>query len=287
MKVEFKISFFTFCAWIFYSVILEFNVNAQTLGFGLNNTDPIHIEASEGIEWHKNKKLYIARGDAKARQGRVTVFADELLAHYRSTETGSEEIYKINANGNVSIESDTDKATSDKAIYDVLEGALIMTGKRIRFTTPLDTIVARKSLEYYEKENLAIARGDAIAIRDDKRLRADILKAHFIANQGDNNSTKIDLIKATGNVHLSTATDIVTAENAVYKVNEGLVSMNGSVKISRGQTQLNGDRAEVNLNTGVSRLLTMVKGQKKSNERVRGIFMPSILNKDNDLRRNK
>ena len=63
--------------------------------------------------------------------------------------------------------------------------------------------------------------------------------------------------------------------------------MNGSVKITRGQTQLNGDRAEVNLNTGVSRLLTMVKGQKKSNERVRGIFMPSILNKDNDLRRNK
>ena len=65
MKAEFKISFFTFCAWVFYSANLESSVNAQTLGFGLNNADPIHIEASDGIEWHKNKKLYIARGDAK------------------------------------------------------------------------------------------------------------------------------------------------------------------------------------------------------------------------------
>jgi lipopolysaccharide export system protein LptA len=287
MKAEFKISFFTFCAWVFYSANLESSVNAQTLGFGLNNADPIHIEASDGIEWHKNKKLYIARGDAKARQGRVTVIADELLAYYRSTKTGSEEIYKINANGNVSIESDTDKATSDKAIYDVVEGTLIMTGEQIRFTTPLDTIIARESLEYYEKKNLAIAQGDAIAIRADKRLRADTLKAHFITNQDDDNSTKIDRINAIGNVHLSTATDIVTAEYADYKVNAGLVSMSGSVKITRGQTQLNGDRAEVNLNTGVSRLLTNVKGQKKSGARVRGIFMPSVLNKDNDLRRNK
>lgn len=248
--------------------------HAQSLGFGRGNSDPIHIEADDGIEWQRTKQVYVARGNARASQGGVTVEADVLIAHYRSTDSGADEIYRIDADGNVRILSDSEEATADKAVYDVVKGILILTGKRIRLVTAQDTIIARDSLEYYEDKQLAVARGDALAIREDRRIRADTLLAHFIAKKGTKRSSKIDRIEAIGNVHISTATDIVTADRGDYQVNAGLATVTGNVKITRGETQLNGNRAEVNLNTGQSRLLTDA-GSRKSGGRVRAIFKPA------------
>ena len=249
--------------------------HAQSLGFGRNNSDPIHIEANDGIEWQRSNQVYIARGDARASQGGVTVEADELVAHYRSTEAGTDEIYRIDANGNVRILSENEVATSDKAVYDVVKGVLTMTGKQIRLVTPQDTITARDSLEYFEDRQLAVARGDALAIREDRRVRADTLLAHFTSQEGKKRSSKMDRIEAIGNVHLSTATDIVTANRGDYQLNAGLATVTGDVRITRGETQLNGNRAEVNLNTGQSRLLTDPAGTQKSGGRVRAIFKPA------------
>ena len=48
--------------------------------------------------------------------------------------------------------------------------------------------------------------------------------------------------------------------------------MSGNVRITRGQNQLNGDFAEVNLSTGISRLLTST--DSAGDKRVRGLFVP-------------
>src|SRR5262249_58577797 len=52
------------------------------LGGGQSNS-PIEIEAEAGIEWRRNEKQYIARGNATAKRGDLTVHADTLTAHYR------------------------------------------------------------------------------------------------------------------------------------------------------------------------------------------------------------
>jgi lipopolysaccharide export system protein LptA len=270
------------CVTALAALMITTASQAQSLGFGRGNSDPIHIEANDGIEWQRTEQVYIARGDARASQGGVTVEADELIAHYRSTESGSDEIYKIDANGNVRIVSESEVATGDKAEYDVIKGVLIITGKQVRLVTPLDTITARDSLEYYEDKQLAIARGDALAIRADRRVRADTLTAHFLAKKGNKRSSKMERIEADGNVHLSTATDIVTAERGDYQLNAGLATVSGGVRITRGETQLNGDRAEVNLNTGQSRLLTKSAGARNPSQRVRGIFLPSARPESGD-----
>ena len=49
-----------------------------------------------------------------------------------------------------------------------------------------------------------------------------------------------------------------------------LATLTGDVRLTRGSTQLNGDRAEVNMDTGVSRLFTTKDGQR----RVRGVITP-------------
>ncbi len=249
--------------------------NAQSLGFGRDNSDPIQIEANDGIEWQRTNQLYIARGDARAIQGGVTVEADELIAYYRSTDTGSDEIFRIDANGNVRILSENEVASSDNAVYDVIKGVLVMTGEQVRLVTPQDTITARDSLEYHEDKQLAVARGNASAVREDRRVRADILVAHFNSDEGNARSSDMERIEAIGNVHLSTETDIVTAKRGDYNLDTGLATVTGDVRITRGKTQLNGDQAEVDLNTGKSRLLTKAPGSRQPGERVRAIFIPT------------
>ena len=44
---------------------------------------PIEITARDGIEWRQAEQKVIARGDAKAMRGTVTVTADTLTAWYR------------------------------------------------------------------------------------------------------------------------------------------------------------------------------------------------------------
>lgn len=239
---------------------------AQSLGFSRGGDGPIEIEADDGIEWQRANQLYVARGNARASQGSVTVEGDELVAYYRPNAAGENEIYRIDANGNVRIVSENEVAQSDKAVYDINGGVLVLTGERVRLDTAQDTILARDSLEYYEQQQFAVARGDALAIRGDRRVRADVLTAHF--GEGGRQAD-MDRIEAVGNVLVSTPTDIVRGSQGNYDPGRGLATLTGDVKITRGDTQLNGQRAEVNFETGESRLLSSQPG-----ERVRGLFLP-------------
>ncbi len=241
---------------------------ARAQGIGLPNQSggkPIEIHADQGIEWHSKNKAYIARGNAKAVQGDVSVLADMLTAYYKDGQGGTTSIWRVDADRNVRIVTPTQRAFGDKGVYNVETGILVLTGG-VRLDTDTDRITARDSLEYWEKRNLAIARGNAVAIRGENRLRADVLKAHFIKNkQGESTVNRVD---AFDNVVITTPSEIVRAARGVYNVETGVATLTGSVKVTRGNNQLNGEYAEVNLNSGVSKLFGRGAGG------VRGIFTP-------------
>lgn len=233
-------------------------VNAQGIGLPNQGTgQPIQIHAERGIEWRQNEKAYIARGNARAAQGDVTVHAEVLTAYYREAKDGSTTIWRIDADENVRIVTPTQRAFGDKGVYEVDSGILVLTG-RVRMDTETDRITARDSLEYWEKRNLAVARGNAIAWRGENRLRADILTAHFL--EGTDGQTRVRQVDAYNNVVITTPEDIVRSERGVYDVETGIATLSGSVKITRGENQLNGAYAEVDLNTGISRLFGTGQG---------------------------
>ncbi len=238
---------------------------AQGIGLPTQQRDvPIEIDADDGIEWRQDTQAYIARGNARARQGDVAVHADKLTAYYRKDKDGKTDIYRFDAEGKVRITSPHQTAFGDKGIYDVVKGVMLLTGAP-RLVTENELITATDSLEFWEKKSLAIARGDATAVRGDKRLRADVLTAYFAP--GKDGKTALSRIEAFGNVLISSPDEIVRAERGVYNVRTGIVRLRGSVKITRGNDQLNGDAAEVNFVTGVSRLLGgggRVKGSFRS-----------------------
>jgi lipopolysaccharide export system protein LptA len=56
---------------------------ARAQGIDLTQGGPIQITAKDGIEWRQAEQIVIAKGDARAVRGNVTVTADRLLAWYR------------------------------------------------------------------------------------------------------------------------------------------------------------------------------------------------------------
>lgn len=151
------------------------------------DAQPINITAQSGIEWQQDKQVYVARGNAVATRGTSEVHADTLTAHYRPSKNksaeGGNEVYRLDADGNVLIKGPNQTVVGDQAIYDVDQQIGIVTGKHLKMTTPTDVVTARDSLEWYDQQQVAVARGDAIAIRGDRRIRADVLTAHFIKDK--------------------------------------------------------------------------------------------------------
>jgi len=242
---------------------------------GLTGGDdgPLRIEADEGIEWRRNEQVYIARGNAVARRESVTVHGETLVAHYRDRAGGDgTEIHRIEAIGDVRIVGDNETAYGDRGVYDVDKAVVVLTGEDLRLVTGEETITAEDSLEYWEARNLAVARGDAVAVRGDRRVRADVLTAHF-QGDGSADAQAVSRIEAFDNVQIASPQSFARGDKAVYDTRSRVATLVGNVKISRGENQLNGGWAEVNLETGVSRL----RGAPPDSEtaaRVQGLLAP-------------
>ena len=285
---------------------------ARAQQLDLTHGGPIDITAQDGLEWRQNEQEVIARGNAQAIRGNVTVDADTLTAWYRKKggaqqtaqvtpasglagdpSTEGNEIYRLQAEGHVHIFTATDQAQGDKATYDLDEAVMVMTGSDLKLTTPNDVITARDDLEYWPQKHMAVARGDAVVVTNDaKRVSADTLVAYTTDNPPPPDaktvpvaakptddplasSGKLQRVEAFGNVSVRTPTDTVTGDRGVYVPDTGMARLGGNVHITRGQNQLNGAEANVNMKTGIATLVSQraVGGQKAG--RVHGLVVPN------------
>ena len=103
------------------------------------------------------------------------------------------------------------------------------------------------------------------------RRRRPAMKGDAAAGADDplGASGKLEKVECYGNVVIRTVTDTVTGDRAVYVPDTGIARVAGKVRITRGQNQLAGAEAEVNLKTGISRLLPSKGG------RVSGLVVPN------------
>ncbi|WP_096703233.1 LptA/OstA family protein [Magnetospirillum sp. 15-1] len=273
-------------------------VLAQGFEMSKSGDQQIQVYADNGIEWHSEELRVIARGKAHAVRGNMTVDADVLTAHYRKGPKG-DEIWRLDADGNVVIRSPGDTATGHKAIYDLDKSIFVLKGTPAKLVTATDTFQASDSLEYWELKKMAVLRGDAIATQDgSKTLKGDVLTAHFKDKdksatskagarpaQGGQpgeggGSLELQRADAYGHVMILSGNETVTGDRGDYNAETGIATVSGSVKISReGGNQLEGGWAHVNLNTGVSKLFPVAAGGTDSGQRVQGVFIPQKKDK--------
>ncbi|AWK86204.1 hypothetical protein DEW08_08030 [Azospirillum thermophilum] len=215
---------------------------------------PVEINADQAIEWHQDVRAYVARGNASAKRNDSTVFADVLTAYYREVPGKGNEVFQLLAEGNVRIISPNQQVFGDRGIYDVDKKIAVVTGSNLKLITQKDVVTARDSLEYYEDRELTVARGDALAVRGTDRMRADVLIGRL--RKMPDGSTQMERIDGSGNVVVTTATDVALSDKLVYSVADNTAVLIGNVKITRGDNQLNGEAAEMNMNTKVNRVIS-------------------------------
>lgn len=253
------------------AIMLAAPVLAAGLDFASQPGDaPIEVTADQGLEWSQDHQRITARGAAKAVRGEVTVLGDTLVAHYREVN-GQNEVSRLEAHGAVTIRSPNETATGTLAIYDVPASTMTLKGAPAKIVTATDSIVAKDSITYNETTGIAVAKGDALAIREDKRIRADVLTATFAKDK--DGKMALNKANAEGHVVIVTPTEIATGDTGDYDAKTGIATLTGSVKITRGDNQINGGHAWVDMNTGRSRVTAGPPGSKGP-ERVQVLVVP-------------
>ena len=204
---------------------------------------------------------------------------------------GDNQIYLLEGQGNVHIFTPTDQAVGDHGAYDMDQGVLVLTGHDLKLTTPTYVVTSVNSLEYWSNQHMAVARGNAVLVTNTgRRIAADVLVAYtnpsgtpgqpaaaktaVAVKPGQpadptDPSGSLKLVDGIGHVVIMTATDIVQGDRAVYDPALGIARIAGHVHITRGQNELVGSEALVNMKTGISRLLS------RSRDQVRGLIIPN------------
>ena len=77
--------------------------------------------------------MAVARGNAVAVSGERHVEGDVLTAEFRTTPSGEQELWKMNATGHVTVITKGDVVRGNKAVYDVNRNVAILTGN-VRIT---------------------------------------------------------------------------------------------------------------------------------------------------------
>jgi lipopolysaccharide export system protein LptA len=297
---------------------------------------PIRIQSDAGIEWQQNQHVYIARGNAVAARGKNEVRADTLIAHYREkpggkadpqTGTaagasagpaggltgeggGSTEIFRVEAIGNVVLKHEASTAAGERAVYDIDQGIAVVTGKNLKLTTATDVVTARDSLEWYDAKQIAVARGNAVATRAGKTIKADILTAYMhksaqpaakqpavkaaahvgpaaaprssIAHTGtahtgavgggQEGESRISRVDAQGHVIITDALNTGRGDFGVYNADTGIATLIGNVVIQRGANVIQGQRGVMDLNSNVARMMPG-NGAGEGKTRVQGLLV--------------
>ena len=284
---------FALCTLALACPPLTHKAHAQAID--LSHGGQITVTAEGGFDWDQNARKVIAYGQARAVRGDVTVTADQLIAYYRKKaatdgsasapsssdmsgvaggspeDSGSNEIYRLDAIGHVHIFTPTDQAWGDKAVYDIDQALLVMTGKGLKLSTPQDVLTARDSLEYYSDTRVSIARGDAVVTTNDHRqIRADVLVGYSAPPENKpeskpddkngqstgeplaNGSGKLEKVNAFGHVLVRTQSEIITGDRGVYVPDTGIARIVGNVHITRGPNELQGAAAIINMHTGIA-----------------------------------
>lgn len=275
---------------------------------------PVEVTSTNGIEWRQAEQVVIATGNAKAVRDGVTLTADRLVARYRNRagQAGADgaapaagnapdpaaqpggdspvsngEIWRLEAEGNVHIQTETDQAQGDRGVYDMDQAVMVLTGRNLRLTTPDDTITARDSLEYWPQKRMAVARGAAsVVTSDNRRIAADTLVGYFLEQaaapapaqpvragaaqprRAPGEGSKLDRVEVFGNVEIRTEQEMVRGDRGVYSPVTGIARILGNVRITRGQNQLNGSEAIVDMRSGLARLVSA------PGTRVQGLVVP-------------
>lgn len=203
----------------------------------------IEVEAEDSLEWHREKNMYLAKGNARAIQDDKSILADYLYAYYKENEDKEIDIWKIEAKSNVLITNGQTKIVGDNGIYDIYKQEFVVTGKEIGS----------------ESENV-------IVYHDGNQIHSDVLISKM--EEGDFGKAEVSELFAIGNVKIITPTDKITGDEGYYNTKKEVAEVEGNVILAKENSVITGEKAIINMKTGIAKMLSTGNG-----DRVKAIFV--------------
>ena len=120
--------------------------------------------------------------------------------------------------------------------------------------------ITAATMEWNKKDNVAIAIGEAKAIKGNNILHANKIVVFF--NKKKDVET-INKLNASGNVKFIREDQIATGDSAIYYVENENILMKGNVTLQKEDSIMLGDELSIDLKTSSSKLTS------KNNQKVR------------------
>ena len=240
-------------------VFFFFNFSSSQQLSNINSDEPIEIFADEGIEWHKNKNKYVAIGNAKAISGTLSLKSERIEAFYDEKENDGMNIREVRAKKNVVVEDNKMRIVGgDYAEYITNKDYFLIKGKKITLTSESNILKSKEKLEFWRSKNIAIATGKAEATKNsDKKEDEFTVLAEKLVWYLKESEKKTTVKKMLGfrNVSIKTNNEVAFSDKAIYNNETEICKLFGNVKLQRGESFLLGEYAEVDLKSGISKLL--------------------------------
>lgn len=226
--------------------------------------DDITLDADDRVEYHQKEQKLVAKGNAKATKKDLSIKADTLIGYY--SPKSKNKISRIEAQDKVEMKTPETSAFGDKMIYDVKDDTAVLTGSPAKIKSPEFTITSKGPITYYQSQQKATAREGVEAIdNQNNHVYADLMTAWF--TKDNNGKLVLDKIEIEQNVKIISKDTTVTALRGTYNALTGIINLYDDVVISQQGNVLRGSKAETNLKTSISKIIS--GGQ---NNRVSGVF---------------
>ena len=228
--------------------------------------EDIKLTAEERVEYHQKEQKLVAKGNALATKGKMSIKANTLIGVYNPKIKNK--ISHVEAHSNVIIKTPQADAFGNKFNYDVRRGTAILEGTPAKIKTPEALITAKGPISYDENKLKAVAKNN-VEVTEAKgtKIFADLMTAYFKKDSTDR--LQLDHIDVAKNVKITSKGATVTAQRGKYTAATGIVDLFDDVIITQDGNVLKGSHAETNTKTGISKLLS---GDDKTSGRVSGVF---------------
>ena len=140
--------------------------------------------------------------------------------------------------------------------------------------------ISADSMEVRQSERVANFVGNVVAVQGDMTLKADNVKVFYSVQSQGSETTRIDRIDANGNVHIESPRESASGNWGIYDVGRELLTLGGAVTLKRGETVVRGNRLELDLKTGKSRMVSASSADESG--RVHGVFAPPEKDQQSD-----
>gem|GEM_PF-6688957 len=214
------------------------------------------IDSDNGLTCDQQGRMCHAQGHIRVKRGNLVLTCHKVEVYFnKCPQTGQQEISQILAFDNIRIEDKVDRyyVTAQKLVYNHSQNTVTLSHQPYlnhpKLIIKNATAITFDSLNFQTR-----VTGRATAVNQDRIIIANNMTALF-----DHGSKQNDLsfkhLRALGDVIISTPREIARAQVGLFDNVTQQVELRDHVIITNNDGQVQGQKALMDLNTGVSRMI--------------------------------